>query len=61
MANIRITVGNRGIGFFMVQRLLAKGHKVGFVDLEMDRLQINLHSWYILCNMKSNLWSDDSV
>lgn len=61
MANIRITVGNRGIGFFMVQRLLAKGHKVGFVDLEMDRLQINLHSWYTLCNMKSNLWSDDSV
>ena len=38
MANVIITGANQGIGYYMVEAMLAGGNVVGVLDMEIDRL-----------------------
>ena len=39
--NVLIVGANRGIGYYMVERLLAKGHSVTVLDVEMRCVRLN--------------------
>ena len=45
MANVIITGANQGIGYYMVEAMLAGGNVVGVLDMEIDRL-LNLQKQY---------------
>ena len=45
MANIIITGANEGIGYYMIEKLLADGNRVSVLDIETQNLE-NLKKQY---------------
>ena len=59
--NIIITGANQGIGYYMVEKLLAEGNKVSVLDIETDNLTNLKKKYDCLIFYKVDLKNYDEV